>query len=91
MLPRIYGNFSHYRSKRVGWKTIKVDDIYKARERAPNTNCYKSQIFLNLTFFKTMYQTIGNSERGRDRAWPSQDSTRVTEPVRETKREGGGG
>lgn len=32
-----------------------------------------------------MYQTIGNSETGRDRTWLSQDSTRKAELVGEIK------
>lgn len=34
-----------------------------------------------------MYQTIGNSETGRDRTWLSQDSTRKAELVGEIKHE----
>ena len=33
-------------------KGNRVDEIDKARERAPNADCAKSQICLNLTFFK---------------------------------------
>ena len=49
-------------------KGNRVDEIDKARERAPNADCAKSQICLNLTFFKIMCQAINNAETGRDGA-----------------------
>ena len=64
------------------WNKIDIDRAY---ERRPNTNFDKSHICLNLTFFKTMCQEIGNSETGRDGAWLSQDSIRETERVGEIK------
>lgn len=60
-------------------KGNRVDEIDKARERALNADCAKSQICLNLTFFKIMCQAINNAETGRDGAWLGQDSTKAAE------------
>lgn len=67
-------------------KGNRVDEIDKARERAPNADCAKSQICLNLTFFKIMCQAINNAETGRDGAWLGQDSTKAAELIEETER-----
>lgn len=67
-------------------KGNRVDEIDKARERALNADCAKSQICLNLTFFKIMCQAINNAETGRDGAWLGQDSTKAAELIEETER-----